>query len=79
MSSVIVGWDLEKFKISFRIENEAKKDYLNTINTLNFQHESNIFLSGTRDGYIKLYDPRTNNNKVISQVINIYNIYKLIF
>jgi len=45
-------------KINFRIENNANKDYLNTINTLNYQHQSQVFLSGTRDGFIKLYDPK---------------------
>lgn len=65
VSSVIVGWDLEKMKIAFRISNPPSLDYLNTINTLSFQHGSHIFLSGTRDGYVKLYDPRTNHTPVL--------------
>jgi len=31
---------------------------MNTINTLNFQVNANIFLTGTRDGYIRIYDIR---------------------
>ena len=65
VSSVIVGWDLQKLKINFRIENTANKDYLNTINTLSYQHESQVFLSGTRDGFIKIYDPRSTTKPVI--------------
>ena len=58
-------------KISFRIENNANKDYLNTINTLNYQHQSQVFLSGTRDGFIKIYDPRDNLKPVIKVFKNI--------
>lgn len=71
VSSVIVGWDLTKCKVDFRIENKGQKDYLNTINTLNYQHDSQVFLSGTRDGYIKIYDPRNGITPAIEVIFEI--------
>lgn len=65
-------------KINFRIENKKKSDYLNTINTLNFQNKSKIFLSGTRDGFIKIYDPRNNIKPVIQVFISRINFHSFL-
>lgn len=45
-------------KVIYKLKNENNTQYLNPINTLNFQNDSKIFLSGTRDGLLKVYDPR---------------------
>lgn len=43
------------------ISHDKGLDFLNTINVLNFKNQNNnIFLCGTRDGYIRMYDVRTN-------------------
>lgn len=68
MSSVIWGYDLEKQQPMFNIVNKDGKATLNTINSLNFQSDSTVFLSGTRDGFIKLYDVRENPTKPFQEV-----------
>jgi WD40 repeat protein len=74
VSSQIMGWDIDTFKPVFSIQNahflETLKE-LNTINSLQFsQQNKNIFLSGARDGYIKIWDARmlghsNNNNRAV--------------
>ena len=66
---MICGYDLNKEEPLFSIANKDGKSTLNTINSLNFQKDSHIFLSGTRDGYIRLYDIRTNPKIPIHEVI----------
>lgn len=68
VSSVIWGYDLQKQQPIFSIANKDGKATLNTINSLNFQQDSYLFLSGTRDGFIKLYDVRSNPVKPIQEV-----------
>jgi len=68
VSSVICGYDLNKEEPLFSIANKDGKSTLNTINSLNFQKDSHIFLSGTRDGYIRLYDIRTNPKIPIHEI-----------
>ena len=53
-------WDLTKMKSINKIQIENQKsNLLNTINTLNFQNkDENIFICGTRDGKLRLYDIR---------------------
>jgi len=68
VSSVIWGYDLQKQQPIFSIANKDGKTNLNTINSLNFQQDSYIFLSGTRDGFIKLYDVRSNPVKPIQEI-----------
>jgi len=65
VSSVILGFNLEMEKVSFRIPNAHSSPScpeLNTINSLQFSNlNSNIFVSGARDGTIKLWDTRCLN------------------
>ncbi len=60
------GWDLNKMCTIFKIEHKSGKDYLNTINTLNFKLDNTVFLSGTRDGYLQLYDMRDTKKEIFS-------------
>ena len=63
-----MGYDLQKDKVVFQIANKEPKVTLNTINSLQFHKDTHTFLSATRDGYIKLYDMRTNIQESIVQV-----------
>jgi WD40 repeat protein len=54
-----MGWDVETYQPIFCIKNSQKEHEMNTINSLKFAHKSeNIFLCGTRDGIIRIFDKR---------------------
>ena len=59
----------------FKIEHKSGKDYLNTINTLSFKIDSTVFLSGTRDGYLQLYDMRDTRKEIFSVNEKKYNTF----
>jgi len=66
VSSTICGWDTERGKVLFKIQNPVDSQFLNTINALSFSHRScDTFLSGSRDGYVKLHDFRTPETSVL--------------
>eukprot|EP00826_Nyctotherus_ovalis_P033500 TRINITY_DN2716_c0_g1_i19.p3 TRINITY_DN2716_c0_g1~~TRINITY_DN2716_c0_g1_i19.p3 ORF type:complete len:113 (-),score=11.27 TRINITY_DN2716_c0_g1_i19:292-630(-) len=55
-----MGWDVEACEPIFRIENSLREHEMNTINSLKFAHSSeNIFVCGTRDGTVRLFDKRS--------------------
>lgn len=61
VSSVITGWDITTLRPTFRLpEAHCPRSYvLNAINSLEFSHEQeNVFVSGARDGLMKLWDAR---------------------
>jgi WD40 repeat protein len=70
VSSVIWGYDLNKQKPLFSLANKDGKSTLNTINSLNFQQDVPVFLCGTRDGFIKLFDIRANPTKPIQEIFS---------
>ena len=53
-----MGYDLNKMNVAFKIQHRVENNMLNTINTLNFKNEDNTFLSGTRDGFVRIFDLR---------------------
>ncbi|KAL9657260.1 hypothetical protein ABK040_011481 [Willaertia magna] len=65
ISGRIFGWDcLNSHKIKFQISNDPPTiaNGLNTINSLNFCNlDNNVLVSGSRDGYIRMYDIRSNS------------------
>ena len=55
-------WDLEKQKPIMKIQSPVRSDFLNTVNTVKFMGDTKVFLSGTRDGFIRFYDLRASDN-----------------
>jgi len=79
-----MGWDVEMYQQIFCIKNSQREHEMNTINSLKFAHKSeNIFLCGTRDGIIRIFDKRdtkkpclhfgAHNQKLNSAEFNINN------
>ncbi|PRP76404.1 hypothetical protein PROFUN_15258 [Planoprotostelium fungivorum] len=62
VSSMIVGWDVETLRPKFKLAGAHKSEVypmLNTINSMSFMPgTSNVVVSGTKDGTIKLWDIR---------------------
>jgi COMPASS component SWD3 len=58
VSALVMGYDLNKMKVAFNIKHRIDNNMLNTINTLCFKHSDNTFLTGTRDGYVRIFDIR---------------------
>src|SRR5690606_7923671 len=68
VSSTICGWDVEAAKVVFRISHNPSnnRNILNSVNSLNFANQnSNVFVSGCRDGYVRLYDKRTDKKCIM--------------
>lgn len=64
ISSTVKYWDLETRSVIFSIDSPASNnDTLNTVNTVKFFDNDNLFLTAFREGNIKIYDIR-NNNKI---------------
>ncbi len=67
VSSVIMGWDVSLCKPVFRIANKVEDGQMNTINSLVFANGSdNIFVSGTRDGWIRFFDSRCTTKPALA-------------
>ena len=66
VSSIIKYWDLYSQKVLFSFNNtNNNSDLLNTVNSLNFMsNNSNIFMSGLRNGAVKIFDVRNPTNLV---------------
>jgi len=58
VSAMVMGYDLNKMNIAFKIKHRVENNMLNTINTVNFRNSDNIFLTGTRDGFVRIFDIR---------------------
>jgi WD40 repeat protein len=60
ISSVIKLWDFEKQKVILNIKSNDlnSQNNLNTVNTLKFFDNDNLFISAFRDGLVKIYDVR---------------------
>ena len=61
VSSVVKLWDMEKRKVINSITNtNLEPELLNTVNSLQFFNNSDsVFVSGLRDGSVKMFDTRT--------------------
>lgn len=66
VSSMVMLWDVETMNYINKIEHNTddQKNFLNTINTLCFQNNSDLFLCGTRDGCLRIYDPRATSSSI---------------
>lgn len=64
VSSIVKLWDLETQKVIQTISNpNPEPEVLNTVNSLAFMnHNENVFLSGLRNGMVKLYDTRMGSS-----------------
>lgn len=62
VSSTICGWDVATGRVLFTLPDAHSSDVyteLNTINSLQFMNaDVNLFFSGARDGFIKMWDRR---------------------
>jgi WD40 repeat protein len=77
VSSIIKLWDMEYRKVISSINNiNPNPDLLNTVNSLLFMKENeNIFLSGFRNGSVKVFDLRLReNNSMLVKEFKAHNI-----
>lgn len=67
ISSMVKHWDLNTGKVNLSIVNlNENDDALNTVNSLRFMNSNdNIFITGLRDGFIKMID--TRDRKLVVQ------------
>ena len=72
MSSVVMGYDLNKKAPIFAIKNPVESESMNTINALKFQSEQNNFVVGTRDGMIRLFDFRDTRHPVLQVLLRYF-------
>ncbi|KAL6057080.1 WD domain, Gbeta repeat domain containing protein [Balamuthia mandrillaris] len=73
VSSKIYGWDVAAGVPIFRIHDvSTSASDLNTINSLNFANlQPNVFISGARDGFLKIWDRRAlNKSKPVLEVLS---------
>lgn len=66
VSSKIKYWDLNEGKVKYEIDNsvfteeefQKTQNSVNTVNSLSFFDSGNLFVSGFRNGYVKVFDVR---------------------
>jgi WD40 repeat protein len=77
VSSIVKLWDIEYKKVICSINNlNPDPDLLNTVNSLLFTKENeNIFLSGLRNGSVKIFDLRQKDNN--NMLVNEFKAHKL--
>lgn len=67
VSSIIMLWDVETCKPISSAKLSEEQNDMNTINSLMFAHNSkSVFVSGTRDGIIRMYDARASLQPVFA-------------